>query len=128
MPPYREHPLDSVAEDLFAWMEGEVDYYVGALQGPDQRAPFSAQTSEREKADYYRRQMFQTADDGSILYDKPNGQGRDRLLKRYGTKTYAEIWEAVRPKQGMGAPLEPEPDALEAAMPPMPEDEGEFTG
>lgn len=119
--PDRPHPLDGVADDLFSWMEGEVDYYVGALQG-NSRAPFSAQTSEKDKADYYRRQMFMTAPDGTIQYDKPNAQGRDRLLKSYGTRTYSEIWEAVRPKQGLRPPQEPEPDLLTEEMPDMPED------
>lgn len=105
MPPQPEHPFDGIADDLFDWMQGEVDYHVAALRG-GYRAPFSAQVTEKDKLDYYRRQMFQTTPDGTIQYDKPNAQGRDQLLKTVGTQTYAEIWQTVKPKQGRNPMLE----------------------
>lgn len=117
--PETEHPFDGIADDLFDWMNGEVAYHVEALRG-GYRDPFSAPTSEKDKLDYYRRQMFQTAPDGTIQYDKPNPEGRDTLLKSYGTQTYAEIWDAVKPKRGMRPAIEA---ALDPEIPAMPEDE-----
>lgn len=122
--PDREHPLDSLADELYEWMEGEVSYFTDTLRGPSQRAPFSAETSEQQKNDYYARQMFKTSPDGRVQYDQPNHEGRDRLLKTYGTRTYADIWEAVRPRGAQTPPAPPDPmDALTGAVPPMPEDD-----
>lgn len=118
----KDHPWDGVADDLFAWMQGEVNYYVEALRG-GYRTPFSAPVSEKDKLDYYRRQMYQVAPDGTVQYDTPNAEGRDRILKQYGTATYAQIMDAVRPKPGLRPSSEPTVDALEAGMPSMPEDE-----
>lgn len=89
-------------------MDGEVAYHTSALQ-QGYRAPFTAAVSEQDKRDYYRRQMFQQAPDGSIDYTKPNLAGRDQLLKTYGTASYAQIWNAVKPKQGL-QPMLPEQD------------------
>lgn len=123
----RDHPYDGIADSLFEWMQGEVEYYVEALRG-GYRSPFTAPVSEKEKMDYYRRQMFQTDPDGTIHYDRPNAGGRDSLLKQFGPRTYASIWEAVRPKQGLRPPVEEQPDMLEETMPPMPEDESSLMG
>lgn len=117
--PEREHPLDGIADDLFDWMNQEVDYHVEAMRG-GYRSPFSAELSEKDKLDYFRRQMYKTQPDGTVLYDQPNPEGRDKLLKQVGVQSYAEIIEATRPKTGRR--LEPvvPPDIL---GPPMPEDE-----
>jgi hypothetical protein len=122
--PAKEHPYDAIASDLFDWMQGEVDYHVQAMQG-GYRAPFSAETSEADKLEYYRRQVYKTKPNGDIEYESPNPEGRDKILKQYGTQAYAEIMNAVKPKQGIRpAPeMEPQADPLAAAMPPMPEDE-----
>jgi len=122
--PEQEHPWDGISDDLFEWMQGEVEYQVEALRG-GHRAPFSAGVTEKEKQDYYRRQMYKAQPDGTILYDQPNPEGRDKLLKQYGTQTYAQIMESVRPKKGLRPTPNPEEElrqAVEASMPPMPED------
>ena len=105
----REHPWTSVAQELQGWLESESQWYAEALRG-GHRSPFSADVSEREKLDFYRRQMFQTADDDTIQYDKPNVQGRQNLLTRLGVQGYAQVYDAVRPKQGMRPVLEAEDD------------------
>jgi hypothetical protein len=121
--PDKIHPFDAIAADLFDWMQGEVDYHVQAIQG-GYRAPFSAETSEADKLEYYRRQMYKTKPNGDIEYDQPNPEGRDKILKEKGTAVYAQILETVKPKQGMRPAPEMEPAAnpLAVAMPPMPED------
>jgi hypothetical protein len=121
--PEQQHPFDGIADDLFDWMNGEVDYHVEAMRG-GYRDPFSAATSERDKLDYFRRQMYKTKPDGTVQFDQPNPEGRDKILKQYGTQTYAEIMETVKPKQGLRPPPEPEPttDPMQMPMPTMPED------
>lgn len=119
-----EHPFDSVADDLLAWMNEEVDYHVETLRG-GYRAPFSAQVSEKDKHDYYARQMFQAGPNGVVDYAKPNPEGRDKLLKSLGVTGYTQVMQAVMPPKS-AKPAAPEPEApadpLEATMPPMPED------
>ena len=74
-------------------------------------APFGADITEREKRDYYARQMFQVAPNGDIQYDKPNAQGRDTLMKQLGVSGYSKVWEEIRPKQGRRpTPESNEPD------------------
>lgn len=105
----QQNALDGIAEELFGWMDSEVSYYVDALKGgPNGRAPFAAETSEAEKKAFYTRQMFQAGPDGSIQYDQPNAEGRAKLMQRVGPQSYAEIFEAVRPKQGRRPVIEPE--------------------
>lgn len=119
--PESEHPYDSIADELGDWMNGEVDYYVEAMRG-GHRAPFSADVSEQDKLDYYRRQMYMTAPDGTVQYDKPNGAGRDKIIDRLGLTQYAQIMDAVRPKRGLRAISEPEePEAV--PEPPTPVEE-----
>jgi hypothetical protein len=100
-----------------------VDYHVQAIKG-GYRAPFSAETSEAERLEYFRRQMYKTNPDGTFAFDQINPEGRDKVLKDYGTQKYAEIMSEVKPKQGIRpAPeMEPEADPLAAAIPQMPED------
>lgn len=114
----RDHPFDGIADELFDWMNEEVQYHVEAIRG-GYRSPFSAPVSEKDKKDFWSRQMFQSKPDGTILYDQPNQQGRDQVLKQYGVQAYADILKSVRPSKGFRPPLEPtaEPD-----MPEMPED------
>lgn len=122
MPRPDAHPFDGIADDLFEWMNGEVEYHVEAMRG-GHRTPFSAATSEKDKLEYYRSQMYKVDPDGTVRYDQPNPEGRDMLLKTYGTQKYAEIMSIVTPKNGMRAiPAPEEPDPQDYAMPPMPED------
>lgn len=111
MPEPTQHPFDGIADDLYDWMTGEVDYFVDAIKG-GHRAPFAAPTKEAEKRVYYTRQVFNSNPDGSPNYDSPNTQGRDMLLKRLGTQGYAEVIREVMPKAGTPAPVEDEADPL----------------
>lgn len=109
--PQRENALDGIAEELFGWMDSEVSYYADALRGgPNGRSPFAGDASEAQKKDFYTRQMFTQAPDGTIQYDQPNAEGRAKLMQRVGPQGYAQIYEAVRPKAGRRpVPEEPEP-------------------
>jgi hypothetical protein len=92
--PQSQHPLDGIADDLYTWMNGEVDYYVTALKG-GHRSPFSAPTSEKEKQQYFARRLFTEKPDGTIDFGTPNAQGRDMLLRSYGPKGLADAYEGV---------------------------------
>jgi hypothetical protein len=108
--PDSEHAWDGVATDLVDWLETESKWYADAMRGGSQRSPFAAQTSEAEKLDYYRRQMYTSAPDGSILYDQPNQEGRSNLMQRLGVDGYTQVYQATKPEAGRRAPVEPEPD------------------
>jgi hypothetical protein len=116
MPNNSPHPYDGIAQDLFDWMTGEVDYYVDALKG-GHRAPFAADASPKERYDYFSRKMFNQNPDGSPNYASPNQQGRDELMHQYGTAGYAEIAKGVMPKQGIRPELETGADPLAGQMP-----------
>lgn len=119
-----EHPYDGIADDLFSWQEEMVSWATEAIKA-GHRSPFSAPVSERDKLEYYRRQMFKVDPDGTVHYDQPNPGGRDQLLKQVGTSAYAQIWDAVRPKQGLRRASDVPEEAMVALAPPMPEDEEE---
>lgn len=112
--PEAPHPYDDVAQQLYDWMEEQSDWAADALRG-GYRAPFGADVSERDKADYYRRQMYQTNPDGLVNYNQPNAEGRKMLLDRLGTSGYAQVYNEIKPAQGRRP--EPtngtEPDMLE---------------
>lgn len=116
------HPLDSIADDLFSWQEEMVEWAVEDMKA-GHRAPFSAGVSEREKLDYYSRQMFQASPDGTVNYDQPNPGGRDRLMKALGPTGYVQVWDAVRPKIGLQSPSMASSDEQDTSMPTMPEDQ-----
>lgn len=120
MPMEREHPLDGLSDELFDWMNGEVSYYVEALRG-GYRSPFSAGVTEADKLDYWRRQLFQVAPDGTVQYDKPNAQGRDKLLKDHGLQTYVQVFNAVKPARGLRPPM-PTGEEVFEGTPPVPEE------
>jgi len=92
--------MDEVADEILHWLEEEPDYYIEALRGGHQ-TPFSAEVSEPQKLEYYRRQVFMQNPDGSVDFDKPNGEGRDMLIKRVGIKGYTDIMSQVMPKRGL---------------------------
>lgn len=99
MAPESAHPWDGIADELTAWIDGESDWYVDALKS-GHRSPFAAPLSEAEKRQYFLPRVFAENPDGSINYDSPNQQGRDELVKQYGTQGFAEIVASVMPKQG----------------------------
>lgn len=104
-----QNALDGIADELFGWMDSEVQYYADALRGgPNGRAPFSADADERQKHDYFTRKMFTQKPDGTIDYNQPNAQGRSEVMQTYGPQQYAEIWEGVRPKPGRRPVMEAE--------------------
>src|SRR5688500_6251129 len=96
-----KHPYDEVADEILDWLQTEPDYFIEALRGGKQ-TPFSADVSEAQKMDYYRRQVFQMNPDGSVDYSKPNGDGRDLLIKRVGIKGYTEIMSQIMPNSRQG--------------------------
>ena len=104
MPKRGQHPFDSVADQTLEWIQETTDYAVEALRG-GYRTPFSANITEAQKLDYYRRRLFTQNPDGSIDFSKPNHGERDKLLKKLGTKTYAEIMTTVLPQNGQSRPL-----------------------
>jgi hypothetical protein len=100
------HPWDLAAADLTYWLENEPSYYVDALRA-GYRTPFSADVTEQQKLDYYRRQIFMQNPDGTPNYSQPNTSGRDMLMKRVGVEGYTQIMSAVMPRQGL-QPVEPD--------------------
>ena len=101
--------LDGIAEELWGWMDSEVQYYANALKGgPNGRAPFAADANEVQKRDYFTRAMFTQNPDGTIDYSKPNAEGRSMVMQTYGPQQYAQIFETVRPKQGKRPVMEAE--------------------
>ena len=119
-----ENMMDGVAEELLGWLQTESTWYANAIRGRSQKSPFAASASETEKLEYYKRQMFTMAPDGSIQYDKPNYQGRQGMMTQLGVKGYAQVYEAVRPKTGRRpeptAPSQPGlPEQVQDAGPPV---------
>lgn len=111
-----EHPYDGVADELLGWLQTESKYYADAMRGGSgTRAPFSAQTSEAEKLDYYRRQMYMTGPDGTIHYDQPNQQGRANLMQRLGVDGYTQVYHATKPQAGQRQPVAPQPEPVAPA-------------
>jgi hypothetical protein len=104
MPRRAQHPFDSVADQTLEWIQETSDYAVEALRG-GYRTPFSANITEAQKLDYYRRKLFAQNPDGSYDFSKPNLGERDKLLKKLGTKSYAEIMTTVLPHNGQSRPL-----------------------
>jgi hypothetical protein len=60
--------------------------------------------------------VYMVAPDGTIQYDKPNEEGRATLINTLGPGGYAQIYDAVRPKQGRRPAMAPEeePDMSDA--------------
>jgi hypothetical protein len=114
------HAWDGVATDLVDWLETESKWYANAMRGGSSRSPFAAQTSEAEKLDYYRRQMYMSAPDGTIQYHQPNQEGRDNLMTRLGVDGYTQVYNATKPQAGRRAPVEEEPDPTIPDEEPIP--------
>jgi len=96
-----KHPFDEIADEVLTWLNEEPEYFIEALRGGHQ-TPFSADVSEAQKMDYYRRQVFMQNPDGSVDFTKPNGEGRDLLIKRVGIKGYTDIMSQVMPNSRNG--------------------------
>ena len=109
MPRRSQHPFDSVADQTLEWIQETTDYAVEALRG-GYRTPFSANITEAQKLDYYRRKMFVQNPDGSIDYSKPNRAERDKLLQKLGTKAYAEVMTTILPQNSQSRPLPDDDD------------------
>jgi hypothetical protein len=109
MPKRGQHPFDSVADQTLEWIQETTDYAVEALRG-GYRTPFSANITEAQKLDYYRRKLFTQNPDGSIDFSKPNLAERDKLLKKLGTKNYAEVMTTILPQNGQSRPLPDDDD------------------
>lgn len=81
------HWLDDVSDELVQRMNENVGYLTEAfLDGS--RPPGAADLTEEQKADFYRRKMFNP--DGT-----PNEQERSNILNRVGIKNYTEIIKAL---------------------------------
>lgn len=92
--PQTPHPLDGVADEIQQWITEEAGYYATALK-EGHRSPFSAPASEKEKQQYFARQLFTEKPDGTIDFGTPNKQGRDQLTQLYGVQGLAEIHKGV---------------------------------
>jgi len=122
----REHPYDEAASEIVRWLDEAPSYYAEAMKGGHD-APFSAKTTEQQKLEYFKRQVFQTQLDGSPDYSKPNTQGRQMLIDRLGINGYTQVMAAVMPRRvvaynAMNLPVEqaPEPPApFEVAKPEL---------
>ena len=92
------HPWDDAADEVTTWLNDESKYYAEALLA-GHSAPFgaegSASISERDKLEYYKRQVFNTNGLGAINYDSPNESGREALIKRLGIPGYTQVIAAV---------------------------------
>jgi hypothetical protein len=114
-----------VADDLFAWMNDEVEYHVDAMRGGS-RSPFSAEVSSRDQQNFFERRWFTENPDGSVDYTKSNSQGRDWVLKTYGVKAYADVaTEMKRLERKRGRRPVPEADPFQDAMRALTEPESE---
>ena len=99
------HPFDDAVQEVIDWIHDEADYYVEALKAGHQ-TPFSADVTEAQKLDYYRRQVFATGPDGQPDPTRPNQQGRNALIDRIGLKGYAEVMSQVLPRRQMSPTIE----------------------
>lgn len=92
------HPYDEVADEIVQWLTEEPAYFAEAMRGGHD-APFSAKTTEDQKLDYYRRQVFVVGPDGTPDFEKPNEAGRKMLIERLGIRGYTQVMAAVLPKR-----------------------------
>ena len=102
--PHRQTMLDDVANDLAFWIDDTATKV--ALAFAPGRAPFSAQATEAEKLEFYRRQLFNP--DGS-----PNVAGRNKEVARVGPEGFGQVYQAV-----VKAYPELKPKSEPAVMPP----------
>jgi hypothetical protein len=120
--PHRTTMLDEVATDLAYWIDDTANKV--ALAFAPGRAPFSAELTEQQKLEFYKRQLFEP--DGS-----PNQAGRARQIDRLGAENFSRVYKAVvqaypelKPAE-VGPPTEvpaewPQPPPMPPMMPPGP--------
>lgn len=127
----RQHPWDEAAQEVVQWLNDEPAYYAEALRG-GHAAPFSASTTEDQKLDYYRRQVFHQNLDGTPDFTKPNEPGRRMLIDRLGINGYTQVMAAVMPRQVVAHNVTPsqvvdKPEPMEIPnAPEPPEDIGSY--
>lgn len=101
MPRPRRHYLDDLADDLFEWIQEEIEALTFAFKAGG-RSPFAAPVNEAQKLAFYTRAFFNK--DGS-----PNEAGRKATMARIGLdgpEGYVETMrKVVRSMQG-GLPEE----------------------
>jgi hypothetical protein len=98
MPRPRRHYLDDLADDLFEWIQEEIEALTLAFQAGG-RSPFAAPVSERDKLAFYTRALFNK--NGS-----PNEAGRKATMARVGVDQYVAIMRAVTKGMQGGLPEE----------------------
>jgi hypothetical protein len=96
MPRPHRHHLDDLADDLFDWIEAQIEDLTRAFQAGG-RSPFAAPVSEAQKLAFYQRALFNK--DGS-----PNEAGRKATMARVGPDGYVAIMRAVMKSQQQGLP------------------------
>lgn len=82
-----QHWWDDVGDDVVTRMQNDEDWLYNAVLGGE-RAPGSADLSEAEKLDYYRRHFFNP--DGT-----PNDDERAKIINRVGLQRFGEIFAEV---------------------------------
>jgi hypothetical protein len=102
-----------VANDLAYWIDDTASKV--ALAFAPGRAPFSAQLTEEQKLEYYKRQLFNP--DGT-----PNIAGRAKEIARLGAEQFGAVLKAVvtaNPELKPAPAAAPDSiDALAPAPPP----------
>jgi hypothetical protein len=83
----KPNPLDQLADNLAEWVLEVSDQMAEAIIG-GMSAPFAAPVSEKDKLEYYTRQLFQP--DGS-----PNYQGRVQEMQRLGPEQFVVVLKQV---------------------------------
>lgn len=96
MPRPRRHYLDDLADELFDWMQEEIEALTFAFQAGG-RSPFAAPVSEAQKLAFYTRAFFNK--DGS-----PNEAGRKATMARVGVDEYVKAMKSVMQSMRSGLP------------------------
>lgn len=87
VPREQRDTFSTVADELANWLDSTSEYLATAMRAGG-RAPFAAPLSEREKLDYYMKQLF-------LPNGEPNREGRERLAARLGLREYARVLQAA---------------------------------
>jgi hypothetical protein len=96
-----QNPLDRMADELAEWADNISTRIAQSVKGGF-NAPGAAQLSERQKLDFYSRQLF--GPDG-----RPNDAGRAQMMQRLGPLGFAEVYDAVTAAHPEFAPTAPQP-------------------
>jgi hypothetical protein len=103
--------LDAIATDLALWLDQTASKV--ALAFAPARSPFAARTTEQDKLDFYKAQLFNA--DGT-----PNVQGRSQQLARLGPESFAQVYKAVVAHWPELKPPEPPPIEVPEQWPSAP--------